>query len=40
MIWDAFDEYARTNSADAMTKLIGEAVVARLREMVKMIETR
>ena len=33
MIWDAFDEYARTSSADAMTKLIGEAVVARLREM-------
>jgi len=31
--YDAFDEYARTGSADAMTKLIGEAVVARLREM-------
>lgn len=31
--YDAFDEYARNNSADAMTKLIGEAVVARLREM-------
>lgn len=31
--YDAFDEYARTNSVDAMTKLIGEALVARLREM-------
>ena len=31
--YDAFDEYARTGSADAMTKLIGDAVVARLREM-------
>lgn len=38
--YDAFDEYARTGSADAMTKLIGEALVARLREMVEMIETR
>lgn len=40
MIWDAFDEYARTGSADAMIKLIGKAVVARLREMGEMIETR
>lgn len=31
--YDAFDEYARTGSSDAMTKLIGEALVARLREM-------
>lgn len=31
--YDAFDEYARTNSVDAMTKLIVEALVARLREM-------
>ena len=31
--YDAFDEYTRNNSADAMTKLIGEALVARLREM-------
>ncbi len=31
--YDAFDEYARTGLADAMTKLIGEALVARLREM-------
>lgn len=36
--YDAFDEYARNNSADAMTKLIGEALVARLREMGEMIE--
>lgn len=36
--YDAFDEYARTGSADAMTKLIGEALVARLREMGEMIE--
>lgn len=31
--YDAFDEYTRTGSSDAMTKLIGEALVARLREM-------
>lgn len=31
--YDAFDEYARTGSADAMIKLVGEAVVSRLREM-------
>lgn len=36
--YDAFDEYARNNSADAMTKLIGEALVARLREMGEMID--
>jgi Fic family protein len=36
--YDAFDEYARTGSADAMTKLIGEAVVARLREMVEVLK--
>lgn len=36
--YDAFDEYARNNSADAMTKLIGEALVARLREMGEIIE--
>lgn len=35
--YDTFDEYARTGSADAMTKLIGGAVVARLREMGEMI---
>ena len=38
--YDAFDEYARTGSADAMTKLIGEAVVARLREMGEIIKNQ
>ena len=38
--YDAFDEYARMGSADAMTKLIGEALVARLREMGEMIEVK
>ena len=38
MICDAFDEYARTGSADAMTKLIGEDLVARLREMGKFLK--
>ena len=40
MIWDAFDEYARNNSADAMTRLIGEALVARLREMGEIIKNQ
>ncbi len=38
--YDAFDEYARTGSADAMTKLIGDAVVARLREMGEIIKNK
>ena len=38
--YDAFDEYARTGSADAMTKLIGDAVVARLREMGEIIKNQ
>lgn len=38
--YDAFDEYARTGSADAMTKLIGEALVARLREMGEIIKNQ
>ena len=38
--YDAFDEYARTNTADAMTKLIGEALVARLREMGEIIKNQ
>ena len=38
MIWDAFDEYARMGSADAMLKLIGEAVVARLSEMGEVLQ--
>ena len=36
--YDAFDEYARTGSADAMIKLVGEAVVSRLREMLDALE--
>lgn len=36
--YDAFDEYARNNSADTMTKLIGEALVARLREMEEILK--
>lgn len=31
--YEAFDEYARTGSANAMTQLVAEAVIARLREM-------
>ncbi len=38
--YDAFDEYARMGSADAMTKLIGEALVARLREMGEIIKNQ
>ncbi len=38
--YDAFDEYARTGSADAMTKLIGEALVARLRGMGEIIKNQ
>lgn len=38
--YDAFDEYARTGSSDAMTKLIGEALVARLREMGEIIKNQ
>lgn len=40
MIWDAFDEYARMGSANTITRLIGEAVVARLRDMGEMIENK
>ncbi len=35
--YDAFDEYSRTGSSEAMIKLVGEAVVSRLREMIEMI---
>ena len=35
--YDAFDEYSRTGSSEAMIKLIGEAVVSRLREMIDII---
>lgn len=38
--YDAFDEYARTGSSDAMLKLIGEALVARLREMGEIIKNQ
>ena len=31
--YDAFDEYAKNGSSEAMTVLVGEAVVSRLREM-------
>ena len=36
--YDAFDEYSRTGSSEAMTKLVGEAVISRLREMIDMIK--
>ena len=36
--YDAFDEYSRTGSSKAMTKLVGEAVISRLREMINMIK--
>lgn len=36
--YDAFDEYSRTGSSEAMTKLVGEAVISRLREMIEMIK--
>ena len=35
--YDAFDEYATTGSAEAMTKIVGEALVTRMREMLEMI---
>lgn len=38
--YDAFDEYARMGSANTITRLIGEAVVARLRDMGEMIENK
>lgn len=31
--YDAFDEFAKTGSTEAMTTLVGEAVVARLKEI-------
>lgn len=36
--YDAFDEYSRTGSTEAMINLVGEAVVSRLREMIDMIK--
>lgn len=35
--YDAFDEYSRTGSTEAMINLVGEAVISRLREMIDMI---
>jgi len=37
--YDAFDEYEKNGSAEAMTILIGEAVVSRLREMLDAIKS-
>ena len=36
--YDAFDEYSRTGSTEAMINLVGEAVILRLREMIEMIK--
>ena len=35
---DAFDDYAKTGSAEAMTISVGEAVVARLREILSSLQ--
>ncbi len=35
--YDAFDEYSRAGSTEAMINLVGEAVISRLREMIEMI---
>lgn len=37
--YDAFDEYAKNGSSEAMTVLVGEAVVSRLREMLDTIKS-
>lgn len=36
--YDAFDEYSRTGSTEAMINLVGEAVISRLREIIEMIK--
>ena len=36
--YDAFDDYAQTGSSEAMTILVGEAVVARLREILSSLQ--
>ena len=36
--YDAFDEYSKTGSTEAMINLVGEAVISRLREMIEMIK--
>ena len=35
--YEAFDYYAKSGSAESMVRMVGEAVVSRLREMVDMI---
>ena len=37
--YDAFDEFAKNGSSEAMTVLVGEAVVSRLREMLDAIKS-
>ena len=36
--YDAFDDYAKTGSSEAMTILVGEAVVARFREILSSLQ--
>ena len=36
--YDAFDDYAKTGSAEAMTILVGEAIVARIREILSSLQ--
>lgn len=36
--YDAFDEYSKTDSTEAMINLVGEAVISRLREMIEIIK--
>ena len=35
--YDAFDDYAKTGSAELMVRIVGEAVVSRLRDMIELI---
>ncbi len=37
--YDAFDDYAKTGSSESMVRLVGEAVVLRLREMLDSIKS-
>ena len=37
--YDAFDDYAKTGSSESMVRLVGEAVVSRLREMLDSIKS-
>ncbi len=36
--YEAFDDYAKTGSAELMIRMVGEAVVSRLREMIDIIK--